>query len=82
MYQLSDMIIQDVINLFCFLMNEMFFCLEQVKDVHMIVLRHSSEEVYDGRFAGIFVWLCVQLFSYVGLYEDVDVDDWYESIFS
>ena len=52
-----------------------------MKDVHMIVRRHSSEEVYGGILAGIFVWLCVQLFSYVGLYENVDVDDWHEAGF-
>ena len=60
----------------------MNFFIERVKDVCMILWRCISEEVYYGPLADIFVWLCVQLFSYVGLYEDVDVDDWYESIFS
>ena len=69
-------------KMFCFLneWNDNFF-LEQVKDVHIIVKRHSSEEVYGGILAGIFVWLRVQLFSYVGLYENVDVDDWHEAGF-
>ena len=33
--------------------------LEQVKDVCMVVQRFSSEEVYDGRFPGMFLYDCV-----------------------
>ena len=37
----------------------------------MVLLRYLSEEVYIGRLAGIFVWLCEKLFLYVGSYENV-----------
>ena len=49
--------------------------IEQVKDVCMIVLRLSSEDLYDSCLVGIFVWLCVKLFLYVGLYENLDLED-------
>ena len=54
---------------------------EQVKDVHVIVQRHGSEEVYDGCLAVILLLFCVHLFLYVGLYENVDVDTLYEAGF-
>ena len=47
----------------------------------MIVQRHGSEEVYGGCLAGIFLLFCVHLFLYVGLYENVDVDNLYEEGF-
>ena len=59
----------------------MNFFIEQVKDLCMILWRYSSEEVYDGPLADIFVWLCVQLFLCVGLYENVDVEYLHEAVF-
>ena len=40
----------------------------------MVVWRRNIEKVYSVIFGGIFVWWRMQLFSYVGLYENVDVD--------
>ena len=47
----------------------------------MILQRCSSEEVYDGRLAGIFVWLYVEVSFYVDLYNNVDVEDEHNSGF-
>ena len=53
--------------------------LEWANDVSMIVLRFIIEELYDGHLAVMFVWLYVQLFLYVVLYKNVDVDDLHEA---
>ena len=54
-------------------------CLEWVNDVHMIVGRRNIDEFYDGHLAVTFVWFCLQLFLYVGLYKNADVDDLHEA---
>ena len=70
-------------RLFCawFVMNEMINAsLDQMSVVHMIVQIHINEEVNNGCLAGFLFWL-VQFFLYVGLYNNLDVDDWNEAGF-
>ena len=56
-------------------MNEMINAsLDQMSVVHMIVQIHINEEVNNGCLAGFLFWL-VQFFLYVGLYNNLDVDD-------
>ena len=63
-------------------MNEMInFCLERMIAVRIIARRRSSEEVYDGRLMG-FLYDGVCSFSYVDLYNNVDVGDWHEAVLS
>ena len=31
--------------------------------------------MYDGNLAGFCVWLCEEVYAYVGLYKDVEVED-------
>ena len=54
------------------------FCLDRLNDEHVIVRRQSGEELYDGHLVGIFLLRCAQLFSYVVLYKNVEVDYWHE----
>ena len=55
-------------------MNEMInVCLEQMSDVCMIVHICSSEEVCDGNLAE-FLYNFVWSFSYLGLYDNLDLD--------
>ena len=41
----------------------------------MIVLKFGSVEVYDGHLAEVLYGCVWKLFLYVGLYENVDVED-------
>ena len=56
-------------------------CLDRMIVLRMIAWIRSREEFYDGSLEGFFLPCHVQLFLYVGLYKNVDVDDWHEAGF-
>ena len=77
------MMVEGVMNPFWGFINEAEkIFLEKVKGVCKIVQRCSSEEVYDGNLSGIFLLLCVEVSSYVGSYENIDVEDEHKVVFS
>ena len=49
--------------------------------VCMIVLGYRCEDVYDDHMAGYYVGDCLDISSYIDLYEDVDVFEGYKAVF-